>query len=153
MNDLIQSDIAEINKLHGEIFSAVKMTLDKAIRIGELLTKCKAGVEHGEWMQWIGDNLTFSDRTARQYMQVYDGREKIKMARLANLYDGEQAVIEHKSKKEKNDKTGVLQEGQSHNLGVLKDTWVKATAADKKRFLEWIQLRKELKIPKRRKHQ
>lgn len=49
----------------------------------------------------------------------------------------------------KDDRTGVLQDGQSHNLGLLKGIWVKTTKADRKRFLGWIQLRNELKIPKR----
>jgi hypothetical protein len=58
----------EIVKLHNEIIDALKMTLRKAIRIGELLTEQKQSLKHGEFAPWIKDNLPFTDRTAQMYM-------------------------------------------------------------------------------------
>jgi hypothetical protein len=47
--------------------------------------------------------------------------------------------------------TSALKEGQSRNLGLLKDAWLRANKEDRKRFLKWLQKRDELKISKRRK--
>jgi hypothetical protein len=83
---VVKNYIEEINGLHEEIFGAVKMTLDKAIRIGELLVKCKADQPHGEWMNWMEKNLKFSDQTARNYMKVYEIRED-KFKSVLNLLE------------------------------------------------------------------
>lgn len=45
---------AEINALHGEIAAMARTTLGKTIEIGELLTKQKAALKHGEWLPWCG---------------------------------------------------------------------------------------------------
>jgi hypothetical protein len=45
--------VAEIRWLHAEILAAARTSLDKAIRIGELLTGIKSGLKHGEWLPWI----------------------------------------------------------------------------------------------------
>jgi len=93
---VVKNYIQEINHLHGEIFGAVRMTLDKAIRIGELLVKCKADIPHGEWMQWMKDNLEFSRFSAERYMKVYEHKAEVKMSSLLNLWEAEQALVEHK---------------------------------------------------------
>ena len=63
--------IDEISKLHGEIYGAFKTSLEKAIRIGELLTEQKQNLRHGEFTSWVENNLPFSDRTAQIYMRLY----------------------------------------------------------------------------------
>jgi len=85
MNDLEKSNIEEITKLHYEICDSLKITIDKAIRIGELLFEQKEKLKHGEFIPWIQKNLPFSDRTARRYMTVFDNREKLKTDRVSNL--------------------------------------------------------------------
>lgn len=60
-------DIAEINTLHADIESSVQ----KAIRIGELLTQYHASVGYGNWGDWVGGNLKFSRQTAHTYMDAY----------------------------------------------------------------------------------
>ena len=47
--------------------------------------------------------------------------------------------------------TSALKEGQSRNLALLKDAWLRANKEDRKRFLKWLQKRNELKISKGRK--
>jgi hypothetical protein len=42
--------------------------------------------------------------------------------------------------------TSALKEGQSRNLALLKDAWLRANKLDRKRFLKWLQKRNELKI-------
>ena len=79
MNELEKSNIEEITKLHYEIYNSLKLTLDKAIRIGELLVEQKGRLEHGKFIPWIHNNFLFSDRIARNYMRVFENREKLKL--------------------------------------------------------------------------
>lgn len=92
-NDIVKNYVVEINGLHREVFGSVKMTLDKAIRIGELLTQCKADIPHGEWLQWMRINLDFSDRTAQVYIRVY------KTAGSADLGSISKVLLDHKPQK------------------------------------------------------
>lgn len=48
-----------------------------ALEIGQLLTEKKAELKHGEFGKWITDNLAFTDRTARNYMRLYENKDKI----------------------------------------------------------------------------
>jgi hypothetical protein len=60
----------EIITLHLEIVGHLRESLKKAIRIGELLLKQRAGLRHGEFRRWIEGSLPFSSRTAKGYMKV-----------------------------------------------------------------------------------
>ena len=53
------------------------MTLQKAIRIGELLTGIKSGMKHGGWLPWVEKNLPFEHDTATRYMRIYERRDEI----------------------------------------------------------------------------
>lgn len=80
-----KSRIKEIVTLHEEVSGLLKMSLDKAIRIGELLTEQKATLKHGEWLPWVNENLPFTDRTARNYMKVFRSRHEIKTENVSDL--------------------------------------------------------------------
>jgi len=88
-----QRDIAEINKLHQELQGLALDALDRAIRVGELLSKAKSRVPHGQWLSWLAENVGFSERTARNYMRVFENREKLKSANVADLADAYQMLI------------------------------------------------------------
>jgi hypothetical protein len=77
--------VSEILALHGEILSAARTSLDKAIRIGELLVGIKADLAHGEWLSWLKANIPFAERTARNYMRCHAERELLKSASVADL--------------------------------------------------------------------
>jgi hypothetical protein len=77
--------VKEIKKLHGAIIHAAKTSLDSAIRIGELLTKARAKVQHGEWESWAEKHLPFDVRTARNYLRVYEGRDRLKTETVSDL--------------------------------------------------------------------
>ena len=98
MKPIIRNYAKEINDLHKEVFGAAKMTLEKAIKAGELLVKCKAGMPHGEWMSWMEDNLEFSQQQASRYMRAYDRRDSLKLLSESNFGGWERALIEHKPK-------------------------------------------------------
>lgn len=94
--ELIKTKAEEINRLHKSVFDAFKLGLDGAIKIGELLTECKREVGHGNWLQWMKDNLEFSQKTANNYMRLYDEKSNPKLVSLTNLWEAEQLLINHK---------------------------------------------------------
>jgi hypothetical protein len=72
MANLTKSDrTTEINKLHQEVCNGVRTTVQKAIRIGELLVEQKAESGHGNWIPWIEANLEFTRQTATTYIRAY----------------------------------------------------------------------------------
>jgi len=85
MNHLEQSKIREMVTLHQEIVGHLRQSLEKAIRLGELLTEQKASLKHGEFTGWIKDNLPFTDRTARNYMRLYRERYRLKTETVSDL--------------------------------------------------------------------
>jgi Protein of unknown function (DUF3102) len=80
-----QSTVEEINRLHGELQGLAVNALDQAIRIGELLFDMKRSLEHGKWLSWLHCNVSFSERTARNYMRVFQERARLKSANVADL--------------------------------------------------------------------
>ncbi len=86
MNEAIdKSRAAEIRRLHGELAIAMRVTLDKAIEIGRLLTEQKEETGHGDFTAWIEANMPFTDRTARNYMRAYRNRDKLKTESVSDL--------------------------------------------------------------------
>jgi len=81
--------IEEINQLNGEIMGAVRTNLDKAIRIGGLLTQIKSDLDHGEWLPWLKANVQFSQQTASIYVRCFERREEIKLLNLSNLTEAQ----------------------------------------------------------------
>lgn len=79
------SPVPEINRLHTEIVSAAKSSLTKAIRIGELLARQKEKLQHGQWLPWLKSNASFSERTAQNYLRVFERRKELKSASVADL--------------------------------------------------------------------
>ena len=98
MNEIEKSEIAELNQIHEEIeglkVNFVKMSFSKAVRAGEILTKIKADLKHGEFMDWIEKNLTFTDRTARRYMKVFECKDSPKMDTVSDLTEAYKLLTE-----------------------------------------------------------
>jgi len=55
---------------HAAASASLRRGVEHAIRAGELLLEAKRLHRHGQWTKWVADNLSFSDRTARAYMQL-----------------------------------------------------------------------------------
>lgn len=72
----------------------ISMTLEKAVRIGELLAQQKGALKHGEWLPWLETNIQFTDRTARNYMRVYKKRDQIKTETISDLTDAYKFLVE-----------------------------------------------------------
>ena len=80
-----KKSVEQILKLHAEILDAVRTSLPKAIKIGELLTGIKDKMEHGQWLPWVQKNLPFAERTVRNYCRCFAERDKLKSANVADL--------------------------------------------------------------------
>ncbi len=76
---------SEINLLHLEIATAYGMSLKRAIQIGELLSRQKKDLGHGKFLAWMRDRLTFSERSARNYMNLFKRRAELESANVADL--------------------------------------------------------------------
>jgi hypothetical protein len=83
----LQSVGKEVSRLHREILCAAHQSLNKAIRIGELLYRAKTKAEHGAWLTWLRANVNFSERTAQRYMSCYERRVKLKAANVVDLQE------------------------------------------------------------------
>lgn len=79
--------LEEITALHNNILDHARTSIDKAIRIGELLAGIKNELNHGQWLPWLGDYVSFSERTAQRYLFCFDNREKIKNDNVTDLTD------------------------------------------------------------------
>jgi len=101
--------VSEIIALHGEIITCARTTLEKAVRIGQLLTEQKASLRHGKWLPWIEANLPFSERTVQNYMRCWEHREDLKSATVADLGDAYRLLADGNGK----EKTAHV----SHNSG------------------------------------
>ena len=88
--------IAELIVLHSRIESHLRQTVPDIIRSGELLTQQKEKVGHGKFIQWISDNLPYSDRTARNWMRIYRKRDTFKTETVSGLTSAYRVLVEHK---------------------------------------------------------
>jgi hypothetical protein len=62
---------------HQAVSTALKDSVRHAITAGELLVEAKDKVGHGNWLPWLRDHCTISERTAQLYMRCAKNREAI----------------------------------------------------------------------------
>lgn len=63
---VIAAEINIIKRQTGEIL------LNNAIEIGRRLTEVKDMLQHGEWLKWLEESVSYSQRTAQKLMRVYE---------------------------------------------------------------------------------
>jgi len=68
---------ARIRIEHEAVSTALKDSVRHAIVAGELLVEAKAQLKHGQWLPWLADHCTISERTAQLYMRVAKNREEV----------------------------------------------------------------------------
>jgi hypothetical protein len=61
---------AQINAEHENAERAIRSGIEHAIRAGELLVQAKRHVAHGGWLDWVKENVSFSERLAQAYMRL-----------------------------------------------------------------------------------
>lgn len=90
----------EIRELHADIALLYASSLQKAFRIGELLSEQKAECRHGEWLPWLEDNFggVISQQTAQQYMRMSDNRELLLQHSVETYSDARRLLAAHSIK-------------------------------------------------------
>ena len=68
---------ARISAEHTAVFVALSDSVRHAVAAGEMLIEAKAQVPHGQWLPWLRDNCTMSERTAQLYMRCAKSREDL----------------------------------------------------------------------------
>jgi hypothetical protein len=68
---------ARIKNEHQAVSAALTESVGHAIAAGELLIEAKDQVKHGEWLPWLSDHCTMSERTAQLYMRCAKNRTAI----------------------------------------------------------------------------
>lgn len=66
---------ADINTIKSHTSAVLRSAIDEGkrscIRIGKLLEEAKCLVPHGEWGEWLKDNVDYSESTAQNLMRCY----------------------------------------------------------------------------------
>ncbi|MGO5022077.1 DUF3102 domain-containing protein [Lawsonibacter sp. LCP25S3_G6] len=72
-----------IEAITEEILDAQQKGGEAVLTIGRCLIEAKSMLPHGAWLPWLNEKVSYSDRTARRFMQTY--REVSNRPALANL--------------------------------------------------------------------
>jgi hypothetical protein len=80
--------VTRIEAEHEAANRDARSALEHAVRCGELLAQAKASLEHGQWLRWIGDHLSFGERQAQKYLRLAACK-----AELANTNSGSDFTI------------------------------------------------------------
>jgi hypothetical protein len=68
---------ARIRAEHAAVAEAFKDSLKHAIAAGELLVEAKDKLQHGQWLPWLREHCTISERTAQLYMRAAKHRDEL----------------------------------------------------------------------------
>lgn len=85
--ELVDTVAETVNKLHEEAKSSAVDAVKKAVECGEVLIEQKLSLKHGEWGDWISENLSFSEQTARLYIKAAkSAKDGLPFTSLRQLY-------------------------------------------------------------------
>jgi hypothetical protein len=73
----IDNEIDEINHEHMLWLEGDTGAVEHSIRCGQLLSKKKGELPHGEWSAWVVVNCNFSINTARNYMKIASNSQRV----------------------------------------------------------------------------
>lgn len=59
------------------IDEAMRSSIMRAVELGELLSRAKAEIGHGDWGRWLELNCSLNERTAQRYMKLAGERKRI----------------------------------------------------------------------------
>jgi hypothetical protein len=68
---------ARIRAEHEAVSEALAESVRHAIAAGELLIEAKAALAHGQWLPWLREQCSLSERSAQLYMRVARNRAEI----------------------------------------------------------------------------
>src|ERR1700722_5999436 len=68
---------ARISAEHPSVSTHLKESLRHSIAAGALLLEAKAQVPHGQWLPWLRDHCSISERTAQLYIRTGKNRAEL----------------------------------------------------------------------------
>jgi hypothetical protein len=121
----MQDRTEEIKRELSELNNTLKMSVQKAIRIGELLTEQKAFVGHGLFLPWLEKNFDMSQQTASNYMRLHTHQSKL--LNIGNLSEAYRQIetIEAQEKQSKVERDRSLI-AEYRKTGIKPDGWTPA---------------------------
>ena len=66
---------AAINAEHAAALQHAGQAMSHALHVGELLLQSKEICKHGQWLPWLREHVSFSERTAQGYMRLLQRRD------------------------------------------------------------------------------
>lgn len=78
-------DAIRANQAHNFACEAGTRTIKALITCGEILFLKKQSLAHGRWLPWVRQHLDFSEKTAQNYLRVYQHRDEILQAQAQSL--------------------------------------------------------------------
>jgi hypothetical protein len=67
-----------INQHHAAAVKHAESAIEHARAAGELLLEAKNRCKHGEWLNWLAENVDVSQKTAWQYMRIAERWDEIR---------------------------------------------------------------------------
>ena len=103
--NLTQDKTQEIKKELAELHNTLKMSVQKAIRIGQLLTEQKEFIGHGNFGAWMDAHFEMGHDSAYRFMKLYAHADKI--PNIGNLQEAYKQIetIEAQEKMTKEERT------------------------------------------------
>jgi hypothetical protein len=71
--------------ISGELRAALTRETADLLMIGSLLIEAKAKVAHGEWLSWLKQEFSMSDRTAAKYIKAAEFADKFELGSNLNI--------------------------------------------------------------------
>lgn len=141
MSEMITTTGRSINTVTAEIVAisnqAAQMAYMSMVEIGKRLVEAKGMVEHGEWGDWLKNEVKFSQRTAQNFMQIYQRSTEGNTQTFANL--GYSQIVALLALPE-----GEAEEfAQTHDVQDMSVRELKETIAEEKRQREQAEGRAE----------
>jgi hypothetical protein len=68
---------ARIKTEHQAVAASLKESVRHSIAAGDLLIEAKSQLKHGQWLPWLRDHCTISERTAQLYMRCAKNRAEL----------------------------------------------------------------------------
>jgi hypothetical protein len=96
MTNQITQTKNEIIRVYDDLKSYAKLTIENAIRLGELLSHQKELLGHGAWGDWVDENLPFSSKSVQRYMKLYANREHLKNDNVSYLGEAYKLLTDSK---------------------------------------------------------
>lgn len=116
--------VKELRKLYTEMQSLFLAALDKAIRMGEILSEVKNDLPHGQFGTWVENaGLPFKARTAQLYMRLYERKEELYNAEIGTVGEAQKFLSSGGNIDKPNTQSfAYLEEVNSHNHAGLEET-------------------------------